>query len=226
MGENGDRACGLAERALVALVLEPVEPVTDLRRQVGVPAADLGDPVRVLDDADRLASGIAVHVRRVAGDPGCLGRTGAPRSSPGLRRRARSSPRRGRARRGRARAPRPPRLLRVAPEDAAGGERQVPAAAARGCAPALPEAAARGSPRSAPALPRRSCRRPGSRRPAPRSGRASARASPRRRARRCRSAAGSVPSATAHAARADRRRGSSARARRRRETGSRPESSP
>ena len=74
MGEHGDRTRGLAERALVVLVLEPVEPVADVGRQVGVPAADLGDPVGVLDDADRLASGVAVNDRCVPGDPCRLGR--------------------------------------------------------------------------------------------------------------------------------------------------------
>ena len=74
MGEDGDRAGGLAERTLIALVLEPVEPVADVGRQIGVPASDLGDPVGVLDDADRVASGVAVNVRCVPGDPCRLGR--------------------------------------------------------------------------------------------------------------------------------------------------------
>ena len=72
--EHGDRARGLAERALVALEREPVEPVADLRRQEGVRAADLGDAVRVLDDPDRLALAVAADPRVVAGDPRRLGR--------------------------------------------------------------------------------------------------------------------------------------------------------
>ena len=151
MGENGDRARGLAERALVALVLEPVEPVADVRRQVGVPAADLGDPVGVLDDPDRLASGVAVDVGRRARRSVPPRTTASPRSSPGRPCRARPSLGRGRARRGRARARRLPRPPRAGQAAAGGAEQPARAAAARDCGPALPGAAARGSPRSAPA---------------------------------------------------------------------------
>ena len=70
---NDDRARGLAERALVALEREPVEPVADLRRQERVRAADLGDAVGVLDDPDRLALAVAADPRVVAGDPRRLG---------------------------------------------------------------------------------------------------------------------------------------------------------
>ena len=59
--------------ALVVLEGEAVEPEADLRRQVGVPAADLGDSVRMLDDPDRLAARVAVDVRLVARDPSRLG---------------------------------------------------------------------------------------------------------------------------------------------------------
>ena len=74
--EHGDRAGGLAERALVALG-QPVQPEADLGRQEGVRAADLGEPVGVLDDPDRLALGVAVDAGNVAGDPGRL--AGEPR---------------------------------------------------------------------------------------------------------------------------------------------------
>jgi hypothetical protein len=74
VGEDGDRACGLAEGALLAVEGEPVQPVADRGRESGVRAADLGDPVRVLDDADRFPFGVAVDARRMACDPAGLGR--------------------------------------------------------------------------------------------------------------------------------------------------------
>ena len=82
MGENGDRARGLAERALVVLEGEAVEPVADVRRQIGVAAADLGDAVGVLDDPDRLAAGVAVDDRLMARDPAGLRREAGFRLRP------------------------------------------------------------------------------------------------------------------------------------------------
>jgi hypothetical protein len=68
--EHGDGPRRLAERALVVLEGEAVEAVADRRRQERVAPTHLGDPVRVLDDSDRLPLRIAAHVHLVLGDRG------------------------------------------------------------------------------------------------------------------------------------------------------------
>ena len=113
MGEDGDRAGGLAERALIVLEGQAVEPEAEIGSQVGVAAADLGDAVRVLDDPDRFATGVAVDDAPRGPRSGPPAPRGALRSSPGRRRRPRPSRGREPARRERRRAPPRPRRLRA-----------------------------------------------------------------------------------------------------------------
>jgi hypothetical protein len=61
---------------------ELVERVADLRGQVRLVAADLGQPVRVLDEADELAVLVARDLRRVPRDRARL--AGEDRLGPGL----------------------------------------------------------------------------------------------------------------------------------------------
>src|SRR6187200_2297768 len=66
--EDGERAGRLRERRRAVLDRELVERVADRRRQVGALAADEGEAVRVLDDADVLAARVTADLRRMACD--------------------------------------------------------------------------------------------------------------------------------------------------------------